>query len=114
MYVPVFGMLIAIVPTVSKSEASPCRRVRVTVGDVSVVHVMTNGWPGVRLVESVIEVNVFCANANATRPQTQIIRVSDNIFFNNQTSERGELEQAQGSRGFKSVHVRKERGCRGT
>jgi hypothetical protein len=113
VYVPVLGILIAIVPTVSKSEASPCRRVRVTVGDVSVVHVMTNGWPGVRLVESVIEVNVFCANANATRPQTQIIRVTDNILFN-QTSERGELEQAQGSRGFKSVHVRKERGCRGT
>jgi len=83
VYDPVLGMLTAIVPTVSKSEASPCRRVRVTVGDESVVHVMTNGWPGVRLVEPVIEVNVFSANANATNAPTQIIRANDNIFSNN-------------------------------
>jgi hypothetical protein len=114
VYVPVLGTLTAIVPTVSKSEGSPCRRVRVTVGDESVVHVITNGWPGVRLVEAVIEVKAFSAYANATRLQTQIIRVSNNIFLDKQTSDFGELKQAQGSGGFKSVQATKKGGCRGT
>ena len=84
VYDPVLGILTAIVPTVCKSEASPFRRVRVTVFDPSVVQVMTNGWPGVRFVEAVIEVNVFDATANATNAQAPIIRVSDNISFNYQ------------------------------
>jgi hypothetical protein len=77
VYDPVLGILTAIVPTVCKSEASPFRRVRVTVLDPSVVQVMTNGWPGVRFVEVVIAKKRYC----------------------------GELMKDRGSRRFKSVHV---------
>jgi hypothetical protein len=59
VYVPVLGMLLAIVPTVERSFASPLRRIRVTVLPESGVQVIVNGCPGVRFVDEVIDVTTF-------------------------------------------------------
>lgn len=59
VYDPVFGIATAMLPTVSKSEAWPCRRVNVTVLEESGVQVIVNLWPATRVVPDVIEVMTF-------------------------------------------------------
>lgn len=58
------------VPTVSRFDASPFRRIREMVFEVSGAQVMTKGWPGMRVVDEVTDVMTFDAAANAMKIDT--------------------------------------------
>jgi hypothetical protein len=79
VYEPVLGTLVAMDPTVPRSEASPFRRMRVILLDESGVQVIVKGCPGVRSVESVTEVIVFTATTTATNVEKTSNLARDSI-----------------------------------